>query len=167
MGIPRHLHSLGRKADPDFKPKEWLYRRFRYDGADLTATIKFGRMSVNRGGYSDGPDDVLWNDETGARHENCGVVEFYVEALSGRWEHPTREIDYQLEPIHSPNRCNYPHSEVVVYERDRQNDECKLVGKIKPASVKLKIRQHLESWVRIAIPKKQAKETLPIEKREQ
>lgn len=64
-GIPTHLHQVGREPDDTWDEKEILYRRIRKNTPDLTAEIKFDRMSVNRSRYCKGPDDVLWNEREG------------------------------------------------------------------------------------------------------
>ncbi|MCX6876026.1 MAG: hypothetical protein NTW21_19795 [Verrucomicrobia bacterium] len=123
-------------------------------------------MSVNRGKFSESPDDVLWNDKAGGRYENFGVVQFQVSALQGRWDHPNDKqfpVSYRLEPEHQPERCNYPHSEVVTIEFNRETGTSTSVSKIKPSSVKLEIREHLQNFVTIALPIERSGETLPVE----
>lgn len=165
-GIPGHLHQLAQLVDSGFLSEELLYCRFKFYEADLTAVIKFNRMSVNRGKFCKSPDDVLWNDKIGGRYENVGVVQFPVSALQGSWAHPNDKqfpVTYSLEPEHKPERCNYPHSEVVTMELNRETGTSTSVSKIKPPSVKLEIREHLQSLVTIALPIDRSGETLPIE----
>jgi len=147
-GIPPHLHQCGRAADPEFTdPREFLYRRIPSGSeGDLTKAIQFNRMSVNRGKYCKTPDDVLWNDEAGGRHVGYRVIRFPVGALDGAWEHPQQAIAFVLRPEHKPTRCNYPHTEVVAFERGGEGN-LKSLAKIKPPSVKLRIREHLRPFL--------------------
>jgi hypothetical protein len=158
---------LGRGVDQDFPDDELLFRRFRFSNADLTSAIKFNEMSVNREKHGRGPDDVLWNDEEGGRYEGYGVVQFPVSALNNEWRHPDERkvpITYRLTPLHKPRQCNYPHSEVTAYESNRETQTTQLAKDIKPTSVKMRIREHLQSHVRIVLPPEDSGKRLPIRK---
>lgn len=162
MGIPHHLHQLGRPEDPDFDREERLWRRFRFAEADLTAAIKFDRMSVNREKHGNGPDDALWNCDEGGRFREYGVIEFRTQDLAGPWcNHKTGRI-FELYPEHVPERCNYPHSEVAMFESDREGAQRRAVCRIKPSSVKMSIREHLQPLVKIVRPLDRKGETLPL-----
>lgn len=166
-GIPDHLHQLGRGVDPNFPDEELLFRRFRFTDADLTSAIKFNEMSVNRERHGYGPDDVLWNDEAGGRHEGYGVIQLPVSALNGEWKHPDERkfpITHKLVPQHKPRQCNYPHSEVTAFEFNRETEITQMAKDIKPTSVKMRIREHLQTLVRIVLPPEQSGQRLPIQK---
>lgn len=166
-GIPDHLHQLERGVDPEFPDEELLFRRFRFSNADLTSAIKFNEMSVNRERHGQGPDDVLWNDEEGGRHEGYGVVQFPVAALNNEWRHPDElkfPITYRLTPLHKPRQCNYPHSEVTASEFNRETQATQSAKDIKPTSVKMRIREHLQAHVRIVLPSEDLGRGLPIQK---
>ncbi len=166
-GIPDHLHQVERGVDPDFPDDEFLFRRFRLSAPDLTSVIKFNEMSVNRARYGQSPDDVLWNDESGGRHEGCGVVQFPVAALNGEWRHPEEQkvpITYSLKPLHKPQRCNYPHSEVTAFEFNRDTKVTQAAKDIKPTSVKMRIRENLQAHVKIVLPLENQGQDLPIQK---
>jgi len=81
------------------------------------------------------------------------------------WDHPDAltKISYGLKPLHEPQRCNYPHSEVVVHQFDAKDGSATPVTKIKPPTVKLKIREYLQNLVTIVLPMNRIGETLPIE----
>jgi hypothetical protein len=140
---------------------ELLFRRFNlHNEASVTACIKFKDMSVNREHFA-APDDVLINTEDGGRYEACGVVEFSVESLraptqDGCWRLQDVPGDYELRPVHKPERCNYAHSEVVVYKDGQRH------GNIKPTTMKLAIRRELESRIRVRLPAERAGERLPL-----
>lgn len=166
-GIPDYLHQLEREIDPDFSDDELLFRRFRFSNADLTSAIKFNEMSVNRQKHGSGPDDVLWNDEEGGRHDGYGVVQFPVAALKGEWRHPDERsvpVTYNLKPLHVPRKCNYPHSEVTAFEFNRETQIAQPAKDIKPTSVKMRIREHLQAHVRIVLPMEESGKSLPIRK---
>lgn len=167
-GIPDHLHQLGRVVDPDFSDGELLFRRFRFSDVDLTSTIKFNDMSVNRENHGHGPDDALWNDVAGGRYEGYGVLQFPVAALSGTWGHPDGQkfpIDYSLKPSHVPRQCNYPHSEVTAVEFDRKDGTSRFPKDIKPTSVKMRIREHLQPHVRVVLPLERSGQDLPVQRK--
>ena len=166
-GIPEHLHQLGREVDPDFPDEELLFRRFRFSNADLTSAIKFNEMSVNRAKYGLSPDDVLWNDDAGGKYDGYGVVQFPVAALNGEWRHPDERkvpITYRLTPLHKPRQCNYPHSEVTAIEFNRESQTAQSAKDIKPTSVKMKIREHLQAHVKIVLPPEDLGLGLPMQK---
>lgn len=150
-GIPRHFHQLERPVDPVFDGGELLYRRYPAGTPDLTAAISFERMSVNRGKFCESADDALWNDEDGGRYSGCGVFALPVQALDVMEKHPQEDYHFALRPEHRPNRCNYPHSEVVA-TKVLPNGTEESLGEIKPKSVKLKLREALRDYLVDAIP---------------
>jgi hypothetical protein len=165
-GIPVHLHQLDRTANQDFSdPEELLWRRFPFEAEDLTSIISFNGMSVNRQKDGESPDDVLWDTVNGGRHHGYGVVEFSVGSLQRCWDHPEpvgNPLTFSLVPEHKPEQCNYPHSEVVAHLYNRSTTELQCLTKIKPTSVKLKIREDLQSSIRIVLPIKRSGDRFPI-----
>jgi hypothetical protein len=161
-GIPEHLHRVGREPDPVFESDELLYRRFPLNKPDLTAAISFKRMSVNRGKYCNSPDDVLWNSTDGGRLEGFGVLEFEVGALGLTVRHPHDPVSFALRPDHTPEPCNYPHTEVVAFAVSAADGTETAIQDIKPPSVKLRFREHLQNLARIALPTEKAGEALSL-----
>lgn len=159
LGIPAHLHHEGRPVTVVLAA-ESLYRRFNLlTEGDISACIKFGDMSVNRGSLS-APDDVRINSETGSIYPDCGVLEIPANALRGAWPVKDRgsEINYSLEARHVPLRCNYAHAEVEVLKDGTK------VPKLKPPTVKLEMRRQIQSLARIVSPATRQGESLPLRK---
>lgn len=160
-GIPDHLHHEDRPLVEFDAARELLFRRFNLQNeATITACIKFKEMSVNRERLS-APDDALFNTEDGGRYEDHGVVEFAVESLRAPTEDGCWRLDnvpgaYELRPVHKPGRCNYAHSEVLVF-KDGQPQ-----GNIKPTTMKLAIRRDLEPRIKVRLPVEQAGGQLPL-----
>jgi hypothetical protein len=157
LGIPEHLHQEGRDATP-IADSEILYRRFNlHTEGDISACIKFGDMSVNRGSLSSA-DDVLINSETGANYQDHGVIEFPVEALRGSWTAQDQKpsINYSLAAKHVPLRCNFAHAEVEVFK------DGKKTAQLKPPTVKLKMRQQLQQFVKVIRPISISGSSLPL-----
>lgn len=164
-GIPDHLHALARENDQEFQGDEILYRRYKLSSPDLTAAISFNRMSVNRGKYSQSWDDVLWDDDNGGRHDGYGVIEVKVADFEGSWDHPNQEefpVGYSFIIQHKLKKCNYPHSEVVVVQSDKESGIDEEVTEIKPTSIKLKIRQYLSARARFLSPEERAGDYVPV-----
>lgn len=160
-GIPVHLHQLGRPVDGNFQPSELLFRRFAFGKDTLKHILVFNRMSINREKHGHEADDALWNCEQGGRHENCGVAEIPAGAFSQKWQHPTEpNTFYSMRPEHRPLRCNYPHTEVVVYKEGNGTET--LQELIKPTSVKLKIREELQKHLKVALPIERQGETFSV-----
>jgi|GEM_PF-3567742 len=138
-----------------------LFRRFNLrNEATVTACINFNRMSVNREQFSTA-DDTLINTEEGGRYCGYGVVALSVESLraptdDGCWRLKDVPGVYELRPCHKPARCNYSHGEVIVF-RDGEAQT-----KIKPVTVKLAIRRHLEARIKIRLPAEQVGGHLPL-----
>lgn len=151
-GIPVHLHQCARSPDQNFEEDELLYRRTPNTHGDLTAAIKFNRMSVNRGKYCEEPNDTLWNEKEGGTHDGFGVISFPVGALSGSWPHKELEnVLFSLLPEHTPDRCNYPHTEIIANRKEVDGSVIPLAN-IKPSSTKLAIREALARFLKVEIP---------------
>ena len=161
LGVPQHLHQLERPRVAFDAPDELLFRRFNLlTEADVTACIKFNKMSVNRERFSC-PEDVILNTEEGGCYDDCGVAELSVEALRGPspdgcWILKDVPGAYKLQPVHMPLRCNYAHGEVEVL-KDGQAQT-----KIKPVTVKLAIRRDLQPRIRVRIPLERIGHELPL-----
>jgi hypothetical protein len=148
-GIPEHLHQCGRSANQQFDAGELLYRRVRLPCQELTAAISFDRKSssVNRSKYCHSSDDVLWNDEHGGRHEGYDVLQFPADAFEGKkWQTEDNRQSFTIEVFHDPKKCNYPHSDFRFIRNGQETD------KVKPGSIKMQIREHLLSLIKIARP---------------
>ncbi len=151
-GIPLHLHRCARSPDQDFKGDELLYRRTPNTHGDLTAAIKFNRMSVNREKYCEEPSDTLWNEKEGGTHDGFGVISLPVGALSRSWPHKAlKNVSFSLRPEHTPDPCNYPHTEVVA-NREEADGSLTPLANIKPPSTKLAIREDLARFLKVEIP---------------
>jgi hypothetical protein len=144
LGIPSHLHQLGRPADQQFADGELLYRRVPENIALIGQLVPpeaftTRSMSVNRERYSNAPEDVLYNVEDGRHYTTWGVVAFtvgLVRSLS-RMHPQIKNMVFTLAPVHAPIRCMYPHTEIEV----RGNGE--RLGEIKPASVRTWIKSRI------------------------
>ncbi|MCC5841553.1 MAG: hypothetical protein JJT96_15670 [Opitutales bacterium] len=153
---------MDREAVDEFSPEEVLYRRYRLVEPDLTAAISFNRMSVNRSNFCTGADDVLWNGEVGGRFEDFGVIEIDMEGLLETVDHPSLPVSFRLKAQHEPTQCNYPHSEVIAVEVNQPDGPERELSGIKPTSVKLKFRENLQRFIKVAIPVEQKGQRLPI-----
>jgi len=86
----------------------------------------------------------------------------YLRALlAKKWQHPTDlNTFYSMRPEHRPLRCNYPHTEVVVYKEENGTET--LQELIKPTSIKLKIREELQKHLKVALPIERQGETFSV-----
>lgn len=113
--LPESMLQKDRVPDQNFAPEEHLYRRVRPDDWDdeeieLDA-IDFPDMSVTRQKYGK-PDSARW---VGADYLDWGVIGFQVRDIPR--EIPFQgAVIYRMRPVHRPNKRNYPHSEVQVFE---------------------------------------------------
>ena len=161
LGIPKHLHHEDRPLVPFAETDELMFRRFNLmTESSVTACIKFSRMSVNRENFSSA-EDALINTEHSGIYEGCGVVAFSVGSLlaptaNGKWQVQGVPGEYELTAEHKPGRCNYAHSEVVVFKNGME------LPKIKPITVRLAIRRDLEKRIKIQLPIEQAGAQLPL-----
>ncbi len=140
LGIPRHLHRMQREAVISFWSDELLFRRYPA-GKDLAESISFHRKnsSTNRSAFCKSADDALWKCEEGGRYEGFGVLSLPAAAFENKsWQTDEKQpAVYTLHVFHCPTLCNYPHSDFRIFKDGIETD------KIKPGSVKLKIRQYL------------------------
>ncbi len=113
--LPDYMFAHGREADPVFSSEESLYRRVPptcWDDGEIDIdAIVFPDMSVTRSKYGPassarwvGEDCVPW-----------AVIEFQVKDVPLEIRYQGAFL-YRMRPVHRPNRRNYPHSEVQVFE---------------------------------------------------
>lgn len=150
-GIPPHLHQVERQEDPEFDPSELLYRRAQSPEVEPTAAINFKRMSVNRQKYCESPEDVLWNDKEGGKYPDQAIICLPVAALSQVVEHPEEPYSFGLKPIHKPEQCNYPHTEVTALKIMEDGSE-ETLAEIRPKSIKLRMRTELAEYLEVYRP---------------
>jgi len=120
--LPDYMFQKGRPPDPDFPPDEFLYRRVPRDtwgdedmwsNEDIDSDcIEFPDMSVERQKYGLTADSARW--ERG-RHVDWGVLEFQVLDIPASMPFQGAFV-YRMRAIHVPERRNYPHTEVQVFE---------------------------------------------------
>lgn len=120
--LPEYMLQKERKLDPDFSPEEFLYRRVpketwgdddMWSDEDIDSDcIKFPDMSVQRQKYGLTGDSARW--ERG-EYVDWGVIGFQVADIPESTPFQGAFI-YRMRPIHVPQRKNYPHSEVQVFE---------------------------------------------------
>ncbi len=126
--LPDYMLQRECQPDPIFASEEFLYRRVPKDtwgdsdmwedeDIDLDC-IEFPDMSVTRQKY-DPPDAARW--ERG-RHVDWGVIGFRVGDIPGSIPFQGAFI-YKMRPVHKPERRNYPHSEVQVFESRRDDPQ--------------------------------------------
>jgi len=111
--IPAAMMANGRQPDQIFEEDEELYRRLPpgyLDGNSIAIeAIQLPDISVNRQKYGP-PKWLLLSEE----FSGWGVFKFQVQHIPAELIHlgTTR---YTFNPEHSPNRKNYPHTEVKAY----------------------------------------------------
>jgi hypothetical protein len=134
LNIPERLWRNERAIDNDFKDDS-LYRRFIVFGDKLTwsssnlshVVFKLDRDSYNKSSLCTEPNDVLYNTrlvDNGVHYVNFGILELPCHSLDQINDIPvvlelngTKRI-FKLQPVHSPEDCMYPHSEILIYEGD-------------------------------------------------
>lgn len=141
LGIPQHLHTGSRIPDGEFLADEILYRRYRPAGSDEAPPVEAfstSRMSDNRSKFSSKLEDVLYDGCSGKHYLDWSIAKIPVNCLNeAEWQHPDQPIAYRLKVVHRPEKCMYPHSEVVVLQDGEEID------KVKPTTIKQKIRVFL------------------------
>jgi hypothetical protein len=119
--LPEYMLQKDRQPDPVFSPSELLFRRVpkdtwgerdMWEDEDIALDcIEFPDMSVSREKY--GPSQaVRW--ERG-RLVDWGVIGFQVESIPAVIPFQGA-VKYKMRPIHKPEKRNYPHTEVQVFE---------------------------------------------------
>lgn len=148
LGVPEHLHTNQRETDPVFEASENLFRRFEdAEASPPLEAFSTSRMSVNREKYSQGARDVLYSSQTDKHYFDWSVARFTAgDVREGEWRHPQADITYRLDVFHRPEQCMYPHAEVVVTANGEE------VERVKPTTVKLRIREFLQERACRAIP---------------
>jgi hypothetical protein len=146
--IPPELFQGDRVADPHFEPKERLYRRLRRDWGDAPDidAIQLPDISVNRGKYCE-PIHVLWS-ESGA-YEGWGVLCFRVKDVPAKVAHAGIEL-YTSKIVHTPQRKNYPHSEVRAYDPHGSHLDSKSIAMM-DRGANLRFRQKTLEYAQVII----------------
>jgi hypothetical protein len=119
--LPDYMYQREQQPDQKFLPDEMLYRRVPRETWDETDEwededialdcIEFPDMSVSRGKY--GPmDAVRWEK---GKLVDWGVIGFRVSDIPESVPFQGAFV-YRMTPVHMPERKNYPHSEVQVFE---------------------------------------------------
>jgi len=146
LGIPEHLHTNGRtpvKLDED----AGLYRRFRAEAlAFLPDAISFDKASssVFLESLCKEPSDSLLNDQTGEHRRDLGVARLRVADISETWQ--TEDgATWEISVMHSPLRCHFAHGDLCFSRNGQPMD------KIKPSSIKRKIRDSLRGKISVAV----------------
>jgi hypothetical protein len=123
--LPPGMYPNNRAAEQDFHCSEYLYRRVplnwweeRNDPIELDA-IELPDMPVLRGKY--GHPEWARFDGGEYKYSNWGVVGFATNDI------PTRLLDrgvfhFTFRPMHTPQKKNYPHSEIRAYEDETHID---------------------------------------------
>ncbi len=144
-GIPVHLHSKNRSPIATFSHGERLYRRFPPE-SDLLMSIAFDNKASSTGRSSlCSPDDMLWRCEAplGGRYHGWGVLSLPADTFDGQSWKTDQGTSYEIEVRHCPTQCNYPHSDFRLLKDGEET------SKIKPGSVKMKIRKGLADRGRV------------------
>lgn len=159
LGIPHRLITPDQPIINEFNDGlELLYRwfspnlEFSHDG-QLTGAI-LGQIfkdpydiSCNRSELCEYSTDVLYDHEKGNHRFNYGIIQATVESIKYRtfvFMQPVQgsskpeEVSVELDIIHTPEECMYPHSEITVYKNGER-----IKNEVKPASLKTFIRSEL------------------------
>lgn len=120
--LPDYMYQHARQIDPEFSPNEFLFRRvpkYIWGDHDIWADedidsdcIEFPDMSVEREKYGLTADSARW--ERG-KYVDWGVIGFQVQDIPSTIPFQGAFI-YRMRPVHCPERRNYPHTEVQVFE---------------------------------------------------
>ena len=154
IGIPAHLHQNSRPQAPQFDEKELLYRRFfvhppksawlgkenRHKSAKI---FHLENDSYNRSKFSQKPEDVLFNINAQSPEDhfgNWGVLSIEVADLQGlvvpaEINGETGSVTFQ--PVHKPETCMYPHSEIHAFRNGA------FIPEVAPKSVRAIVRDIL------------------------
>jgi hypothetical protein len=132
---PWRMYADNRKQDPLFLATELLYLRIldagysellptgSYQPQQLVQTLieencHLPDQSVNRGKHSK-PNDVLF-----PRNTRLGIVCFpssYASKVIQSKAIPPAQFTFQ--PTHTPNKCNYSHSEIYVFKNNQRHNK--------------------------------------------
>jgi hypothetical protein len=161
LKIPSRLWWNDEEIKNDFEKNEYLYRRFRpdvdytYDGELSQAS--FGRsfsppcnISCNCSSLCKYSTDVLYSIKKEVPHHfKSGVMKAAIRSIKGQpFKYSIQEksgerwFSGRFDVIHKPEKCMYPHTEILVY------NEIDLVTpnekrEVKPNALKLAIRKEL------------------------
>lgn len=144
LGIPAHLHWVGRPVDDVFTTTENVFHRIPpssiRDGKVQPEAIKTTRTSVIRERDTHSPTDALFDGAEGKHCKHFGVATLPVEAIE-RLEKslPNADRKFTFKVKHVPMECMYPHCEIHAFENGIW------IPEIKPSSVK--------TWLRIELSK--------------
>lgn len=152
LGIPNYLIKNERLATNVFEKDEKLFRRFNtdrpitewQDSSNLSASVfPIRNDSYNRSKFCQTPEDVLYNtriEDNGVHYFQMGILEIGIIALK-KFEFTINQNNqlrkFILKPVHKPEICMYPHSEIHVFENGN------FINENKPKSTKASIRDFL------------------------
>jgi hypothetical protein len=160
--LPDYMFQKGRQPDPIFSPDEFLYRRVPKDtwgdqdmwsDEDIDSDcIEFPDMSVTRQKYGLTANSARW--ERG-KYVDWGVLGFQVQDIPESIPFQGAFV-YKMRPAHKPEKRNYPHSEVQVFEApwDNPGQETHIGGTAMPGitlEAKQEWRELLRRRCRIAL----------------
>jgi hypothetical protein len=144
IGIPPHLHRLGRNPVSEFSGDERLFVRFM-PGVQLVnnkpppTVFTPDEQSMVRGKFAKTCEDVLYNVNGHEHFFGWGIVELHVsqiETMATTISAPQRR-EFTFKVFHEPEDCCYAHSEIHIFENGER------VREVKPKSVRFYIRDEL------------------------
>jgi hypothetical protein len=159
LNIPQRLWRNAKVINNNFVGDS-LYRRFKVFGEKSTwksgnlshVVFKLDKDSYNKSSLCSEPEDVLYNtrvEDNGSHYVDFGILELPCDSLDEINDIPIAlEINndkriFKLNPIHSPEDCMYPHSEICIYEGDSE------VNIKTPKSINVIIRDVLIEKIKI------------------
>lgn len=135
--IPSRLWRIKGTGDKKFNDgSEYLYRRFSPD-VEITIEGRLGgaaikdaisppfNVSCNRSSMCEHSTDVLYNIKNLPHRFDYGVLKATVDSIKGHTisfedsSNSNKElmvIKFEIE--HKPEKCMYPHSEIVIYKNE-------------------------------------------------
>ncbi len=136
LKIPERLWLKENPISNSFKDVS-LYRRFTVTGNKNTwksnnlshCVFKLDKDSYNKSNLCKSHLDVLYNtreEELGNHYYSHGILMLNCSDLIDINKLPIElngtERKFTLNPIHKPEKCMYPHSEILIYEGDVEID---------------------------------------------
>jgi hypothetical protein len=129
LGIPARLHASGRAPEPTFAENETLFHRLAptsdCTGGKVPASVfevsRLPGKSFDRSLFCACPEDVLYSTKSRDHFINWGIIGIPLARLRTivcRLIDQDVERRFSLRMEHAPERCKYPHSELLVLESD-------------------------------------------------
>lgn len=146
IDIPERMRPCGRGPVADFEADENLYRRFHPDSLDGSTVaidaIAMPDMSTMRQRFTDDIEWVLIDTTRQNDFSTWGILAFRVGDIPEQIE-DVGAFEYEFAPKHTPQRNNYPHTDVRAFTAGRSVD-AEL-----PPGIHLRFRLRLRFKIRV------------------